>query len=132
MLMLTRIASALLIACTLLLGACSSRPVHDVQRNDIPPGLTQSQVEQAILTALQNRRWTVLERQPGLVVASILQRQRYRAVIEIPYSARGYQIRHRSSENLDYRNGRIHRTYNNWIVHLDRSIQQALGMTPQR
>lgn len=124
--MSTRIGSALLLAFALLLGACTSKPVLEVRQTDVPASLNQSQVEQAILTGLQQRRWSVIERKPGLISASIVQRQQHRAVIEIRYDARSYSISHRSSEGLDYRNGKIHRTYNNWVTYLDRSIQQAL------
>lgn len=121
-----RFASVLLLAFTLALGACTSKPVLEVRQTDVPPALTQQQVEQAILTGLQQRRWNVVERQPGSITASIVQRRTLRAVIDIRYDARSYSISHRSSEGLDYRNGKIHRTYNNWVTYLDRAIQRAL------
>ena len=124
--MSSRLGSVLLLAAALLLGACSSKPVLEIRQTDVPQSLGQQQVEQAILTALQQRRWSVVERRPGNITASIVQRQTLRAVIDIRYDERSYSISHRSSEGLEYRDGKIHRTYNNWVTYLDRNIQQVL------
>nr|WP_256834309.1 hypothetical protein [Pseudomonas oleovorans] len=51
----------------------------------------------------------------------------HQAEITIPYSASSYSIRYRDSQNLGYKNGKIHRNYNKWIHNLDRSIQQELN-----
>ncbi|HXS51653.1 MAG TPA: hypothetical protein VN782_03905 [Usitatibacter sp.] len=47
--------------------------------------------------------------------------------MEIPYSASKYSIVYRSPVNLDEANGQIHRDYNGWVQHLDRTIQTELS-----
>jgi len=49
------------------------------------------------------------------------------AVVEIPYSSKSYTIRYRSSENLDEKDGVIHKNYNGWIQNLTRGINAQLS-----
>lgn len=113
----------------LLLGitACTSKPVVDIE-NSAPPAAVKGQddMRKAILTALQRRQWTVERADQGQILASVTRRS-HQAQVTIPYTASTYSIRYRGSRNLDYRNGKIHRTYNTWTQNLDRSIQQELS-----
>lgn len=112
----------------LLLGitACTSKPVLNIS-SSVPPAAVKSQddMRRAILTALQRRQWTVERADQGQILASITRRS-HQAQITIPYTASAYSIRYRDSRNLGYRDGKIHRNYNKWILNLDRSIQQEL------
>ncbi|MEH6797798.1 MAG: hypothetical protein V7681_00685 [Halopseudomonas sabulinigri] len=132
---------ALLIAAALLLIAgCSSQPIYNVDdnntsiyNNDFQP--TEQQVEQAIMLGATRYGWQPRLVEPGLIEASILLRD-HQATVEIPYSANSYSIHYKSSENLDYENGEIHRNYNRWVMNLSSAIQQQLsaeayGDTPQ-
>lgn len=114
---------------TLLLGvaACTSKPVMNIE-NRTPVVAVQSEddMRRAILAGLQSRQWTVERADRGNIMAMI-QRRSHQAEITIPYSASSYSIRYRDSQNLGYKNGKIHRNYNKWIHNLDRSIQQELN-----
>ncbi|VXB06772.1 hypothetical protein [Pseudomonas sp. 8O] len=118
--------SALIVA---LLGvaACTSKPVMNIE-NRTPTSAVRNEddMRRAILSALQNRQWTVERADRGNIMA-LIQRRSHQAEITIPYSVSSYSIRYRDSQNLGYKNGKIHRNYNNWIHNLDRSIQQELN-----
>lgn len=113
----------------LLLGvvACTSKPVMNIE-NRTPASAIKSEddMRRAILAALHSRQWTVERADPGNVMA-LINRRSHQAEISIPYSASSYSIHYRDSQNLGYKNGKIHRNYNKWIHNLDRSIQQELS-----
>ncbi len=118
-------------AALLLVAGCTSQPIYNVSdastrvyNNDFEP--TEQQVEQAIMLGATRYGWQPQLVEPGLIEASILLRD-HQATVEIPYSARSYSIRHKSSENLDYDNGEIHRNYNRWVMNLSSAIQQQLS-----
>jgi hypothetical protein len=126
--MMSRFSRFSLIAALLLgVAACTSKPVMNVE-NRTPPAAVRSEddMRRAILTALQSRQWTVERADRGNIMA-LIQRRSHQAEISIPYSATSYSIRYRDSQNLGYKNGKIHRNYNKWIHNLDRSIQQQLN-----
>jgi len=125
---MSRFSRFSLIAALLLgVAACTSKPVMNVE-NRTPPAAVRSEddMRRAILTALQSRQWTVERADRGNIMA-LIQRRSHQAEISIPYSATSYSIRYRDSQNLGYKNGKIHRNYNKWIHNLDRSIQQQLN-----
>jgi hypothetical protein len=120
----------------LFLFGCASKPIVNVKNEYIPTTRDGSQlsvedVERAILSASQKRGWTSRIVKPGLIEASISVRA-HRASIEIPYTASNYSINYKSSENLNYDDGSIHRNYNNWVVKLSRTIQDELGVSVQK
>jgi hypothetical protein len=126
--MMSRFSRFSLIAALLLgVAACTSKPVMNVE-NRTPPAAVRSEddMRRAILAALQSRQWTVERADRGNIMA-LIQRRSHQAEISIPYSATSYSIRYRDSQNLGYKNGKIHRNYNKWIHNLDRSIQQELN-----
>lgn len=126
---MTRSIRILFITLTLLaLAACTSRPL--LQPDVKLPGdreVSQVQLQQAIIAALEARRWQVDKVQPAQIQASINVRQRHQAWVEIDYSPFGYQILYRDSRGLDYEDGEIHRNYNRWIKKLRAEIQRQLN-----
>jgi len=121
----------LVVAALLLIAGCTSQPIYTVDaastsvyNNDFNP--TEQQVEQAIMLGATRYGWQPRLVEPGLIEASILLRD-HQATVDIPYSAKSYSIRHKSSENLDYKNGEIHRNYNRWVMNLSSAIQQQLS-----
>jgi len=103
---------------TLLLGACTSKPIL-------------KEVENAILSAAKSRGWSPRVIKTGLIEANISVRS-HRATIEIPYSETNYSINYKSSTNLNATDTKIHRNYNNWIVRLSSTIQRDLGVNAQK
>lgn len=117
----------LILALLLGVAACTSKPVMNIEnRTPVVAVRSEDDMRRAILAALQSRQWTVERADRGNIMAMI-QRRSHQAEISIPYSASNYSIRYRDSQNLGYKNGKIHRNYNKWIHNLDRSIQQELN-----
>lgn len=122
--------SVLLVLGLLAITACStSKPVLNPAIG-LPPEREFSQVElqQAIVTVLEARRWQVRRVDPGVIYASINVRQHHHASIAVEYSPFDIQIRYRSSQGLDYKNGKIHRNYNRWVNSLRADIQHQLNL----
>jgi hypothetical protein len=108
-----------------LLGAvagCSTKKVLEIQNSPISASADPAAV---IEGALADRGWLIVSRSPGFIDATILQRD-HRADIRVTYTASSYSIAYRGSENLNAKNGLIHRNYNRWVANLDRDIQRRL------
>lgn len=114
-----------------LLVGCSSNDVMNIENNLIPTKpsgeeLTLEEIQKSIVNSLQRRRW-----QPKVISADEVQgRLNVRdhwAQISITFNRKTYSINYLDSKNLDYKNGSIHRNYNNWVLRLDRTIQQDLN-----
>lgn len=89
--------------------------------------LTANQVHDAIVRGGSNAGWVMKDEKPGLVVASLAQRE-HAVTVEIPYTAKEYTIHYRSSTNMDDDGtGQIHRNYPNWINRLSRAINAELS-----
>ena len=118
---------ALIVALLLCVASCTSKPVMNIE-NRTPTSAVRNEddMRRAILAALQSRQWTVERDDRGNIMA-LIQRRSHQAEITIPYSASSYSIHYRDSQNLGYKDGKIHRNYNKWIHNLDRSIQQELN-----
>lgn len=119
----------------ILLSGCTTKPVYKVENENIPnpssARLSLNDVEKAILSASQKRGWSARLIKPGLIEASLAVRS-HRAAVEIQYSQSNYSINYKSSENLDYEDGNIHRNYNTWIMRLSRTIQSELGVAARK
>lgn len=126
-----KIAGALLIFVSLTF-ACKTAPVHDVNRSDVPPGLSIDEVGDVIERAARQRGWSVVRQAPAHIVASIVVRGRHRASVDITFDQKAFSIRHRDSENLRYDGERIHRNYNSWILRLERTIRDELFLQEQK
>jgi hypothetical protein len=111
-------ALALLVA----VGGCITKKVLEIQNSPISGG---GDATAAIEESLTERGWQIVSRSPGLIDATILQRD-HRADIRITYDASSYSIAYRGSENLQAKGGLIHRNYNRWVANLDRDIQRNL------
>ncbi|ROM49878.1 hypothetical protein BK648_11850 [Pseudomonas poae] len=119
---------ATLITLALLTTAgCTSKPVLNTQ-HDLPAGtqVSEEQVKQVIVNALQKREWTVQRLSPQLVQAEITVRNQFHAEIDVRYTRNSYAITYRDSRDLGYKDGKIHRNYNRWVSMLDRDILAGL------
>jgi hypothetical protein len=119
----------------IVICGCTSKPVYNLENERIPTLAngeqpSSSQVEQAIYSAAQKRGWSPRIVSPGLIEARITVRS-HKAAVDIQYSRDSYSITYRDSTNLDYRKGKIHRNYNNWVVKLSGSIQREFGVRTQ-
>ena len=91
---------------------------------------TQEEVRQAILRACNRRGWAAQVQDDGTILASIIVRT-HTAKVRIEHTASTVSIQYLDSQNLDYRNGRIHPNYNRWVANLYHSIQNELGSRGQ-
>ncbi|HMO17700.1 MAG TPA: hypothetical protein PKA63_05665 [Oligoflexia bacterium] len=92
----------------------------------------QSRADKAIKTALQKRRWTILNQKPGSITAKYDRGRKYSATVKIDYSRSNVKINLVDSVNLNQSQSDsgemlIHKTYNNWIHYLERDIQFELS-----
>lgn len=123
----------LIVTLVLFATACiTSEPIYNVE-NEPVPSYTESLmpldvVEKSITTACKRKGWYIRVIEDGVIEASIYGHKRiYTAVVDIHYTEKAYDIRYKSSENLGYNDGKIHRLYNKRIVNLNQAIRQELG-----
>jgi hypothetical protein len=121
--------AAVLIA-TAGLAGCTTAPILNVSNTAVTTAsgksLSQDQVRAAILRAGAALGWQMRDEGPGMMVGT-LNLRKHTAVVEIPYSARSYSVKYRSSVNLDEKGGMIHKNYNGWIQNLTRGIDSQLS-----
>jgi hypothetical protein len=122
----------LLLAVALVVGCGANlAPVLDVQNAPVvtPQGVAPNNqlVRDAIVRALANRTWSVVEERPNEIVARV-SAGGHDATALVKYDERSYSItRVDSSPGLKYDGTYIHRRYNHWIDRLRASIQQELS-----
>lgn len=120
-----------LLAVVLLLGACTSKPIYNPQEHfSSQMELGDRQMQRAIITALNDRQWSVQSIKPGMIQAAITVRGKHHAEVDIPYSPTSFQILYRSSWGLDYKDGEIHGNYNRWVNKLRDNILKELSVDP--
>ena len=121
-----------MIVAALLSSSCASmkrtQPVLNFSQQLVPNSLTTEQVKKCILLAGVKRKWHMREIHPG-IIHGIINVRSHEAEIDIPYSNKEYSINYRSSENLKYNDGMIHRNYNKWIKLLNAAIQKNMRST---
>ena len=121
--------AAMLIAAAALVG-CNTMPIQNVSEAPAASAsgktLSHDQVRSSIVRAGTALGWQMRDEGPNLLVGTLVLRK-HTAVVEIPYSARSYSIKYRSSVNLDEKDGQIHKNYNGWIQNLTRDINAQLS-----
>lgn len=124
-----RAISAAIVVVAALAG-CTVAPIMNV--SDVAAtsasgqALSHDQVRSAIIRAGAALGWQMKDEGANMLVGT-LQLRKHTAVVEIPYSAKGYSIKYRSSINLDEKDGNIHKNYNGWIQNLTRGINSQLS-----
>jgi len=126
--MLTKRSIIMLFATALALwGSASAHAVveiQDIEGSPLPEGLSDEQIQKVMVSAGMTRGWVVKAVGPGHMEGTLLIRT-HMAKVDIVYDAAGYSIRYKDSENLAYKNGKIHRNYNKWVQNLDMDIQRT-------
>jgi hypothetical protein len=107
--------------------ANAASQIQTVEGSPIPEGLNDTQIVKAMQSAGGVRGWIVKKIEPGQLEATIYVRS-HMAQVTIEYTPSSYAIRYKDSTNLDYKNGKIHRSYNKWVQNLNMDIQRALAM----
>lgn len=118
------------LAMAIAVAGCNTMPIQNVDQaaaaNASGKALTQDQVRGAIVRAGATLGWQMKDEGPNTLVGTIMLRKHV-AVIAIPYTAKSYSIKYRSSEGLDEKDGQIHKNYNGWIQNLTRGINAQLS-----
>lgn len=84
---------------------------------------------EVIETALNRRGYRITARSPGSIEAFYAARD-VRADLTVTYTDSTYSITYRSSENMNFANGRIHPNYNRWVNNLDHDFQAEFAALP--
>lgn len=120
------------IVATLLLGACRTAPVFDVEAQPIAvsgSSYTAEDVRKAIIRAGARRGWVFSDADEGKLVGTLSLRD-HRATVDVSYSKDSYDIKYRDSQNLRYNSKRneIHSNYNGWVQNLVTDITVELSL----
>lgn len=116
----------------LTLTACSTmQPIQTIQNQPIPSGLSNKQIQQAMMTAGFNRHWVITPAAKSSMVGKLNWHGHY-VKVTIPYTSSKYAIVYQDSNNLDYKQGQIHRAYNKWTNMLNDQIQTQLAFEAQK
>ena len=102
------------------------QPIQNVENSPIPDGLSMKDIHSAIVLAGSIRNWAVTKVEDGHLQATLHLRS-HMAKVDIHYDQDSYSITYNSSDNLKYKNGRIHRNYNSWVSNLNGDIQVVLA-----
>lgn len=119
--------SALLLLTSLMITACGTGPIYNVQNSKIDNQKSSAVVYNAIKEAGQSLGWKITKIRPGVAEGKLYLRT-HLAVVRINYSSSAYSINYVRSENLDYdpKKKEIHTNYNGWIQNLEKAIDVRL------
>ena len=120
------------IVATLLLGACRTAPIFDVEAQPIAvssSSYTAEDVRKAIIRAGARRGWVFSDADEGKLFGTLTLRD-HRATVDVSYSKDSYDIKYRESQNLRYdaKKNVIHSNYNGWIQNLVTDITVELSL----
>jgi len=97
-------------------------PIHAASSKDIGP----DQVRIAIVTSLRARRWLIEEDEGAYIIATLANRGNF-ATVRIDYASHTYSINHlKSSKGLKFTGKTVHKTYNNWVKRLHKTIKKQM------
>ena len=118
-------------AVVLLTGFGAGAPIYNVQSAPIPPNpaATLESIEKAIVRAGLTLGWQSFPQRPGQI-EGVLVLRKHRAVVDITYDTRSFNINYKDSANLDYseRDKTIHSNYNGWIQNLEKAIRAQVSV----
>ncbi len=88
-----------------------------------------SQIARAIRDGANRKGWDTRKIRNGLMVATILVRNKYFVAVNIRYNAYGYKISYKNSRNMKYNpaDNTIHPSYNKWVRLLQENINYELS-----
>lgn len=110
------------------LSACGGRGVQvRTMERTVLQELPATKVEQAIITAAQRLNWSARKVSGNTIEATLVTRG-HEVVVDILYTAKGYEIKYKNSTNMRYdaEKQTIHGNYNRWLQRLDRNIQKEI------
>jgi hypothetical protein len=127
--MLQRIVGLILAASFIVLAGCrAAAPIYDVVAAPVVTSkpVTMEAVRNAIVMAGSGLGWRMEPRTPG-TITGVLDLRDHRAVVEVTYDTKTYNIKYKDSSNLNYSGTSIHKNYNGWVENLDKAIRIQLA-----
>jgi hypothetical protein len=125
---LVRLSAALVVL--LFMGCRGPVPIYNVEAAPVSANkpVTAEDVQKAIVRAGTTLGWQMVPRDPGVVEGTLLLRK-HRAVVDVSYDTKSYNIKYKDSAELDYdsQGQKIHPNYNGWIQNLDKAIRVNLN-----
>ncbi len=112
-----RIAMPLVALATVLALGCQNDRVYDVEFAILPsdPSWSLDDMTSAIQRSGARRGWDMRIVAPGKIEGR-LRRPNRKALVDITYKSDEFSIQYRDSENLEFKDGRIHPAYNRWVT----------------
>ncbi len=91
--------------------------------------VSTNKIARAIRDGAQRKGWDIRKIRNGLMVATILVRNKYFVAVNINYNAYGYKISYKNSRNMKYNpaDNSIHPSYNKWVRLLQENINYELS-----
>lgn len=108
-----------------------SKPLVDPPETMAPCTASEALMLQGITQGLIGRDWTVIDRQPGLVTAQVVVRNKHTLIVTVKYSSSSFDIDYKDSVNLSYRVDdegaqQIHPNASIWMEDIRRGITKQL------
>ncbi len=122
------IGAALLCAVVAEGAGWKTAPIYDVLNAPVvaPRAASMDDVTKAIVRAGTQLGWQMTPEKLGHIVGRIALRA-HTAVVDVTHDTRIFNIKYRTSTNLDQSGGQIHRNYNGWIKNLEKGIRAQLA-----
>lgn len=119
-------------AAAIFLVGCGRATVPIVNYNEVPiatispKGMSLNQVKKAIVAAAVAKGWTLDDKGPGKMTATLVVRHKHTVVVLITYTTTTFSINYVDSTDMKYgtRDGEpaIHPAYNEWVKELEQTI----------
>lgn len=111
----------------LFLASCASKTPQTINQK-LPGNYSLAQIENAIMKAGADRKWTMKKMENNTINGSITVRN-YRVDIRIPYSKDGYTIEYVYGEDSITGKATTVKNYPRWSAKLNQSIINNLAKT---
>ncbi len=123
-----RFVHILLIGCVLLIAACRTGAIYNVESAPLnaPPTATLTDIQRAIIRAGATRGWQMSPVEPGHIIGTYARRD-FSTSVDIRFTTQSYSITYKDSTGLNYDGTNIHSNYNSWIHTLQTEIQNQVA-----
>ena len=132
--LLSALALVLSLAVSSPIWARASVPIENLPNNPAVAAsgkvLTLDEVKRTIQMAAMLKNWSLEDKGPGAMVATLNVRGKHTIVVDVSYTASSYSFTYNNSVNMNYTQdggqGIIHPNYNKWVQDLRKAIQIEL------
>lgn len=128
--LMKRFSLVLLVVFCVVLALAGCRKGTPVQNLSSPVPLadktTDKKIAGAIIRAGALTGWEIVPVAEGQMIGTLHVRS-HMAEVDIAYDQKNYTIKYRNSINLNYKEGKIHPSYNKWVTTLDQNIRKEIA-----